>query len=305
MDWKEKALEKTGEAYTTFFGSDSDKQAFAIMKDWNRLKSDMYEGKVIPKFGIPDSDKFCRSGAAIMIGQKAAKLPKEEGDALIASAKKLSENREKADTLRKGKGNNTDKDSDIEIFNKALDYGKNHPNADPYTLLSHLDMKEADFNPAYNNGYADLIKNNYKLGKSNNPVCSQEEGEAINRLVKVDQVCKDYLDVQVYMDKARGLMANDKSLSLNDALTKVEKTEALRASMSTERKKMESKLLAEKASQRAQQAQRAAYNKKQFEAAKIPDPKAPKKEKIQTPMAPTTPSVSAPVPAWQQNNGGR
>ena len=49
--------------------------------------------------------------------------------------------------------------------------------------------------------------------------------------------------------------------------------------------------------------QRAAQAAKKFEGSKVPDPKTPKKEKVQTPMAPTTPSVAVPVPAWQQKNG--
>ena len=65
----------------------------------------------------------------------------------------------------------------------------------------------------------------------------------------------------------------------------------------------QNKINALQARPKVMQGRRAAIDAKKFEGSKIPDPKKPKKEKIQTPMAPSTPSVRIPIPAWQQKNG--
>lgn len=183
------------------------KEAFNIMKKWNDLKNDMYEGRLITEFGMSGgSDNLCRVGAGIEIGQRAAKLRAEgkvkEADELIASCLELSSYREKADTVRKklSGGSNKDADKDEENIRKGIAIGLKYPKADKWKILSHMDMETGEFKKGYNNGYADFIKKNYKLGEKNTPKFSKDEGRLIASLVK-SGACKDLGEALAFMDK--------------------------------------------------------------------------------------------------------
>ena len=97
VDWIEKAENFVGSAWAkvrSVTKGDEYNIAFDIMEKWNTLKNDMYEGRLVPEYGIHGSDNLCRIGAGIEIGQRAAKLRAEgkdkEADALIESCLELS-----------------------------------------------------------------------------------------------------------------------------------------------------------------------------------------------------------------------
>lgn len=206
MSVVENAQTWLGEKWASLQG-DEYQEAFKIMKDWNQLKNDMYEGRLINDFGISGgSDNFCRIGAGIEIGQKAAKLraagKKEEADKLIESCYKLSSLREAADTVRKtiAGGSNKDADKDEENIHKGIEIGLKNPNADKWQILSKMDLATGEFKDGYNNGYADFIKKNYKMGQENQPNFTKEEGQAIGALIK-SGACADLKEALAFMDK--------------------------------------------------------------------------------------------------------
>ena len=256
------------------------KEAFNIMKKWNDLKNDMYEGRLITEFGMSGgSDNLCRVGAGIEIGQRAAKLRAEgkvkEADELIASCLELSSYREKADTVRKklSGGSNKDADKDEENIRKGIAIGLKNPKADKWKILSHMDMETGEFKKGYNNGYADFIKKNYKLGEKNTPKFSKWEGRTIAALVK-SGACKDLGEALAFMnkykDKAPDMLRNasffssaiGESYSLRDSLADVARSEdqqqqaaETRAAMHKERHLADAKIKKSKSLKKSQKDQ--------------------------------------------------
>lgn len=206
MGWIEDAQTWMGEKYAALRGEEY-KEAFAIMNNWNKLKNDMYEGRLITDFGISGgSDNLCRVGAGIEIGQRAAQLraagKAKEAQQLIDACLDLSSLRETADTVRKriSGGSNKDADKDEENIRRGIEIGLANPNADKWHILSEMDLKSGKFKPGYNNGYADFIKNNYTLGGDNKPHFSKKEGQAISTLIKSD-ICHDLNEALEFMSK--------------------------------------------------------------------------------------------------------
>jgi len=190
-----------------FIEGGQSQEAFSIMNDWNQLKNDMYEGRLINDFGISGgSDNLCRVGAGIEIGQKAAKLKAEgkekEAQELIDACLKWSSRREDADTIRKtlSGGSNKDADKDEENIRRGIEIGLNNPTTDKWQILAKMDLKTGEFKEGYNNGYADFIKKNYKMGQDNKPNFSKKEGQAIATLIK-SGACADLKEALAFMDK--------------------------------------------------------------------------------------------------------
>jgi len=241
MDSLEEKMVKAGEWWTKHFGSASDQNAFAIMNKWNRLKDDMQDGRLIPNYGERHADNLARAGAGIEIGQKAAKLiaegKQDEADKLIESCLSLSSKREVADTSRKiihGKNIKEtidDAKKDQANIKRAIELGKKYPNADLYQLLSQLNLETNQFQKGYDNGYAKLIKEHYKLGQKNAPILTDEQGTAINKLIKQDKACSSFGEAYSYVQKAEKLLANNKAKDFSQALAQVKDTEATRKEM--------------------------------------------------------------------------
>ena len=234
-NWIEDAQVWLGDKWASLKGGEY-KNAFDIMNNWNKLKLDMYQGGLIPEYGIKDgTDNLCRIGAGIEIGQKAAKLRAEgknkEADELINSCLELSSLREKADTVRKKwyGGDNKDADKDEKNIRRGIEIGLKNPNADVWKTLSELDMKSeaGEFINGYNNGFADFIKEHYHFGEDYKPIFTKEQGSIISDLIK-GNVCKDLNEALAFMERhpddasniirmAKGLQSSGK-YSFSDAL---------------------------------------------------------------------------------------
>lgn len=209
VDWIEKAENFVGSTWAkvrSVTKGDEYNIAFDIMEKWNNLKNDMYEGRLIPEYGIHGSDNLCRIGAGIEIGQRAAKLRAEgkdkEADALIESCLELSSLREKADSVRKSVrgGSNKDADKDEENLRKGIELGLKNPNTDKWKILQELDLNTGTFKKGYNNGFADYIKKNYQFGKGCKSTFTKEEGAAISDLIKKG-MCADLKEALDFMNK--------------------------------------------------------------------------------------------------------
>ena len=225
MDGFEAKTVKIGEKLVSSIGSDNHATVFQIMKQWNQLKDEMQDGRVIPNYGERNADNFARAGAGIVIGQLAAKTNNPD---LIDAASDLSKGREFADSLRKiFQGKNiketiNDSKKDHENLKRAMELGRQYPNADPLELLSHLDLEINKFTPGYNNGYADLLRNKYPFGKKNPPAFTEQEGELINKLIKVDKTCSSFGQAQGYIEIAHRMVANHEAPDLTSAVSQLQ-----------------------------------------------------------------------------------